>query len=193
MTNDHSWRERLRDDSGATAVIVLLVLVFVLVPLAALVVDLGMVYVEHQRLQTAADAAALAGVARLFVVHDDHYEWDDHHHSFDTQQPDKDAAHDEALRFATQNAPEDASPQITVGDTSVIVDLNDPIQLAFAPVMPGVTNPFNVTAHARAVLTFNPDSMNPSHDGDWDHDCSDSCHSVTGTQTPVANGYVLND
>ncbi|HEY5539831.1 MAG TPA: pilus assembly protein TadG-related protein [Coriobacteriia bacterium] len=54
----------LHNDSGAVAVIVALMMV-VLVGVAALVVDMGSLYVERRKMQTAADAAALAGVQEL--------------------------------------------------------------------------------------------------------------------------------
>jgi len=59
-----SPRRLLCDDSGAVAVIVALMMV-VLVGAAAIVVDVGSLYVERRKLQTAADAAALAGVQEL--------------------------------------------------------------------------------------------------------------------------------
>jgi Flp pilus assembly protein TadG len=55
-------RTRLSGERGATAVVVALLLV-PLLGFAAIAVDIGAVYAERARLQTAADAAALA-VAR---------------------------------------------------------------------------------------------------------------------------------
>ena len=52
------------DDSGAVAVIVA-VLMVVLLGVAALVIDVGSMYAERRKLQTAADAAALAAVQEL--------------------------------------------------------------------------------------------------------------------------------
>ena len=50
----------LRDESGAVAIIVALVMV-ALLSIVALVIDLGGLYDHDRELQTAADAAALAG------------------------------------------------------------------------------------------------------------------------------------
>lgn len=52
------------DDSGAVAVIAA-VMAVVMIGAAALVVDAGSLYAERRKLQTAADAAALAGVQEL--------------------------------------------------------------------------------------------------------------------------------
>lgn len=54
----------LRDDEGASAVVVA-VLIVVLLAFAALVVDAGALYAHRRQVQTAADAAALAGVQAL--------------------------------------------------------------------------------------------------------------------------------
>ncbi len=56
----HRARTRLSGERGATAVIVTLLLV-PLLGFAAIAVDVGALYAERARLQTAADAAALAG------------------------------------------------------------------------------------------------------------------------------------
>jgi hypothetical protein len=61
-------RARLRtvgnDQEGATAVLVA-VLIVVLLAFAAIVVDVGAVFAQRRQMQTAADAAALAGVQEL--------------------------------------------------------------------------------------------------------------------------------
>ena len=58
-------RMRFRDDEGAVGVLTIIVICLVLVSVAALVVDMGMLYVERHTLQTAADAGALAGARVL--------------------------------------------------------------------------------------------------------------------------------
>lgn len=55
---------RMGSDEGATAVIVAVMLI-VLLGFMAIVVDAGAMYVERRQMQTAADAAALAGVVEL--------------------------------------------------------------------------------------------------------------------------------
>ncbi|HEX5627682.1 MAG TPA: hypothetical protein VFY08_06650, partial [Actinomycetota bacterium] len=52
-------RVRLRDDSGATAVIVA-ILIFVLVGMLALAADGGILWAKYRGIRTANDAAALA-------------------------------------------------------------------------------------------------------------------------------------
>lgn len=53
---------RRRDEIGATAIIVAMFFAFVALPLGAIGVDVARLYVELQRVQAAADAAATAGV-----------------------------------------------------------------------------------------------------------------------------------
>ena len=64
MSGLREARDRLRDDSGAVAVIVA-ILVIALLGLAALAVDLGYFYNVRRALQAAADAGALAGAQEL--------------------------------------------------------------------------------------------------------------------------------
>src|SRR5690606_10178125 len=52
----------VRDEVGATAVVVALFFSFIALPLSAVGIDLARLYVEIQRVQAAADAAATAGV-----------------------------------------------------------------------------------------------------------------------------------
>lgn len=54
-----------RQETGATAVIVAMFFAFVALPLSAVGVDLARLYVEIQRVQAAADAAATAGVTYM--------------------------------------------------------------------------------------------------------------------------------
>jgi len=58
------WRSRVSDDTGAVAVTFAIVFL-VLVAFAALAVDVGFWYTAKRQLQTAADAAALAGCKEL--------------------------------------------------------------------------------------------------------------------------------
>lgn len=56
---------RRRDEIGATAVIVAMFFAFVAIPLSAVGVDVARLYVEIQRVQAVADAAATAGVTYM--------------------------------------------------------------------------------------------------------------------------------
>ena len=59
-------RSLLLDEGGAVAVLVALMLV-VLVGFAAIVIDIGHLYENRRQMQSAADAAALAGAHELIV------------------------------------------------------------------------------------------------------------------------------
>ena len=56
---------RLRDQTGVTIILVA-ILMFVFLGIAALVIDLSNIYVVHNELQNAADAGALAGARFLY-------------------------------------------------------------------------------------------------------------------------------
>lgn len=56
---------RRRDELGATAVLVALFFAFIALPLGAVSVDVARLYVELERVQAAADAAATAGVTYM--------------------------------------------------------------------------------------------------------------------------------
>ncbi len=56
---------RRRDEAGYVAVVGAVLVAFLILPLAALSVDIGRIYVEIERVQNAADAAATAGVTFL--------------------------------------------------------------------------------------------------------------------------------
>lgn len=58
-------RTRARDQAGYAAILVSLLCATIFIPLAALAVDVGRWYVEVQRVQNAADAAATAGVTYM--------------------------------------------------------------------------------------------------------------------------------
>jgi Flp pilus assembly protein TadG len=62
--------KRVHDDRGAVGLTVVLLVVFVLLAMAALVTDVGMLYVERHSLQAAADAGALAGARAYFLGQD---------------------------------------------------------------------------------------------------------------------------
>jgi len=59
------WRNEFNKDDGASALIVAVVIAIALFGVAATVVDGGALYASKRNLQTAADAAALAGVQEL--------------------------------------------------------------------------------------------------------------------------------
>ncbi len=59
-----TWRRR-RDEAGYAALLVAMLSASILLPLSALSVDVGRWYVEVERVQNAADAAAMAGVTFL--------------------------------------------------------------------------------------------------------------------------------
>jgi hypothetical protein len=65
MINKYLYNNR-DEQRGAVAVIVALLLLFVLIPIGALVVDLAFRYVAKNELQSAADAGSLAGARILF-------------------------------------------------------------------------------------------------------------------------------
>ena len=56
---------RRRDEIGATAILVALFFSFIALPLGAVTIDVSRLYVELQRVQAAADAAATAGVTYM--------------------------------------------------------------------------------------------------------------------------------
>jgi len=69
-----TWARMRRDDSGATAVTVA-ILIVVFIGLTALVVDVGYWYNVRRQLQAAADSAALAGCAQLQQTGDANAAW----------------------------------------------------------------------------------------------------------------------
>jgi len=60
-------RKLCHEEKGYTLVTVALLLMFIVVPLLALVVDIGYAYVQQWQMQNAADAGALAGTRALFL------------------------------------------------------------------------------------------------------------------------------
>jgi len=118
-----SWRTR---DDGATAITVA-ILTVVLMGLAALVVDLGSLYTERARLETAADAAALAAVRVL---------------------PDTGAARTGAQSYAAANAPEAPVVSIAFYDGEVVYTAEASASDPQGTVRPALWRPGTVTAQA---------------------------------------------
>lgn len=85
---------RRRDEAGATVVLVALFFSFIALPLGAVSVDVARLYVELERVQAAADAAATAGVTFM--------------------PDDLPKAKARALEIAADNGYDDASPTVTV-------------------------------------------------------------------------------
>lgn len=132
---------RFRDESGAVAVVVALVMI-ILVGLTAFAVDAGYMYSIRRQLQSAADAAALAGCRVLIDGGDEA------------------SALAEAQEFATLNAvaPGDdltmvsTEPQTEVTDTYVQVTVQKETDLFFARIFS--KNSARVTATARAQVAY---------------------------------------
>ncbi|UMZ75035.1 TadE/TadG family type IV pilus assembly protein [Natranaerofaba carboxydovora] len=93
-----------KEEKGSSAVLVAITIV-VLFAFTALVVDLGLVYIERARLVSAAEASALAG-ASSFPYRDDG-EYEEEHYDF---------AISEAKRIAEQNGLEDYEIQLLPED-----------------------------------------------------------------------------
>jgi hypothetical protein len=131
----------LRDDEGATAVTVALVM-FVLVVFAALAVDVGYAYSVRRQLQTAADAAALAGCRVL------------------ADRGTSEEVLAEAEAYAGQNAVApgdglrmlDEPPATEVGSNYVQVTVEKDAPLFFGRVLGGESA--NVRASARAQIAY---------------------------------------
>ncbi|MHB1341435.1 MAG: pilus assembly protein TadG-related protein [Coriobacteriia bacterium] len=132
---------RFRDEGGAVAVVVALVMV-ILIGLTAFAVDAGYLYSIRRQLQSAADAAALAG-CRILI-----------------DGGDEAAAMAEAQEYATLNAvaPGDAlvmvttSPQTEVTDTYVQVTVEKDTELFFARIFS--KDATTVRASARAQVAY---------------------------------------
>ncbi|MCL4554888.1 MAG: pilus assembly protein TadG-related protein, partial [Actinobacteria bacterium] len=133
---------RFRDESGAILIIVALLMVVFLV-LVAMSVDLGDLYIHDRDLQTAADAAALAGAQELI-------------YSGGAPSP----ASVKAIEYVSRNAAvshvEEANLDAwapAVDSRSVTVDLREHgIPFMFAPVIGQSEGA--VTAHARAEVKY---------------------------------------
>jgi len=123
---------RSRDESGQVIVFVAGILVL-LVGMTALVVDVGSWYHDQRKLQTAADAAALAGAQHL-----------------PTQTV---TARDKALEYAQLNYAGIAAPTVTFPDAATIdVDARANTPGIFAPVLNAAFGVVTVRAQAQAKV-----------------------------------------
>jgi Putative Flp pilus-assembly TadE/G-like len=131
-----SFRRRIHRDSGQALVFVAFTLM-VLVGMAALVVDGGSWYQADRRLQTAADAAALAGAQHL-----------------PTEQSE---AHDVALDYAQKNYAGIPAPAVSFPDVGTI----NVSATAQAPgILARIFDIDEVTVHAQAqARVFAPDML----------------------------------
>lgn len=132
---------QLQEETGAILILVALLMV-ALLGIAALVIDLGGLYGHDRELQTAADAAALAGATELIV-----------------SQGSQTQARDEANSYITKNVAEsrvddgNVTREIAVDATSVTVDLEETnVPFFFATVLGRDTG--TVHAHAKAEVKF---------------------------------------
>lgn len=125
-------RDRRRDERGYVAIVTALILI-VLMSVSAFAVDVGHWYLEGQRLQRAADAAALAGVTKL--------------------PGDRAGAYATAATYAASNG-ESAATGATVasslagGSTRLRVDITDQVSNFFGPLLGVPTT--TVSRHAIA-------------------------------------------
>jgi len=131
-------RARLRDESGQVLVFVAVILVGI-VGMAALVVDVGSWYHAQRKLQTAADAAALAGAQHL-----------------PTQTV---TARNKALEYAGLNYAGIPAPTVTFPDAGTIdVAARADTPGIFAPVLNSAFGVITVHANAQARV-FAPSQM----------------------------------
>lgn len=132
---------QIEEETGAIVIVVALLMV-ALLGIAALVIDLGGLYGHDRELQTATDAAALAGATELIV-----------------SQGSQSEARVEADNYITKNVTEsrvddgNVTRDITVDATSVTVDLEETdVPFFFATVLGHDTG--TVHAHAKAEVKF---------------------------------------
>jgi Flp pilus assembly protein TadG len=134
------FRPRLNDDGGQ-AIVFVVALLAVLVGLGALVVDVGSWLQTQRHLQTAADAAALAGVQNLPA--------------------DTSGAQSIAVSYAQTNYTGLAAPTVTFPSTPAPCGVNSCVDVAAQTTSPGILariygsvfNNVTVRAHARAAVT----------------------------------------
>lgn len=109
------WTKRIKDEDGASAIIVALMLV-VLLSAAALAVDLGAAYAKSAKVQNTCDAAALAAAYKL---------------------PDIDATIATAKDFVKENGINPDHATITINDTGsrVEVSINEEVNTGFAKII----------------------------------------------------------
>ncbi len=120
------WRLPRRDEAGASALIIALMVPTVFLGCAAIGVDTAQWYLERQRVQKAADAAALAGVPFL-------------PQNFD-------AAKARALEVSARNGYDDASPNV-----EVIVELGELASELDVTVRSRVVNSFGAALGVRSA------------------------------------------
>jgi Flp pilus assembly protein TadG len=131
-------RARLRDESGQVLVFVAVILVGI-VGMAALVVDVGSWYHAQRKLQTAADAAALAGAQHLPT--------------------ELSTARSVALDFAQKNYAGIPAPAVTFPDAGTIdVAARAETPGIFAPVLNAAFDVITVHANAQARV-FAPSQL----------------------------------
>lgn len=109
------WTKHIKDENGASAIIVALMLV-VLLSAAALAVDLGAAYAKSAKVQNTCDAAALAAAYKL---------------------PDSDATIATAKDFVKENGidPEHATVTINTTGSRVEVSIKEEVNTGFAKVI----------------------------------------------------------
>lgn len=109
------WTKHIKDEDGASAIIVALMLV-VLLGAAALVVDLGAAYSKSAKIQNTCDAAALASAAKL---------------------PDNEACISTAKDYVKDNGVDPKYATITINDSSsrVEVSISEKVSTGFARVL----------------------------------------------------------
>lgn len=137
----------LRDEKGAAAVIVAL-MITVLLGLAALVIDVGYLYEIRRQLQSAADAAALAACQEMVLKASD---------------PNVMAlSADVAQEYATRkNTAENANPTIDLTDRSVTVTTSRKANLFFAKVFGTSEKTVHATAKAKVAYLVGTKKMIP--------------------------------
>lgn len=109
------WTKRIKDENGASAIIVALMLV-VLLSAAALAVDLGAAYAKSAKVQNTCDAAALAAAYEL---------------------PDSDSTISTAKDFIKENGIDPDHATITINDTGSRVEVNikENVSTGFAKII----------------------------------------------------------
>lgn len=117
LTFLHKWQQRLRSDERGVAVAMVAITLTVLLGIAALGVDAGLLYLERVELLNATDAAALAGVQEL---------------------PDRPStARQRAVDYAVRNGVSADLVQVEVkpGNTIIVVTAQRSVPLYFARVL----------------------------------------------------------
>lgn len=123
-------RAKIHKNEDGQALIMVVLAIVVLMGIAALVVDVGILYVEKANMQKAADAAALAGAKDL---------------------PNVSAAENTARNYGQSNGADITKPKVTSDKTKIEVECIKNVQFSFARVL-GFTD-VNVSARAAAKNT----------------------------------------